>query len=46
MQPFIRHVVSTLHEQGKVLCRFLILLIKSFSKLVISVTEHLIEVVD
>ena len=27
-------------------CRFLILLIKSCSKLVISVTEHLVEVVD
>ena len=39
--------VSMGHMTKKVIwCRFLILLVESCSKLVISVTEHLVEVVD
>ena len=40
------HILRILNQEPVIWCRFLILLVESCSKLVISVTEHLVEVVD
>ena len=42
----INNTIESLEHVKYIWCRFLILLVESCSKLVISVTEHLVEVVD